>query len=179
MVSTFAEWKEALRKERQKLLDVFSYLNERGKDRNDALQLLESFSEFCDTAIEMVAKLNDPKSLSDEEAVAFQSSDTRAAIKALRRVAELEQAFVEAKQRRPGAPGALTKEEIEQEKKPEYFVTFRVDARFEATVCAFSTEEALKEAQARFADADFGEATDIDGEVIIVEDEDGNYVFEK
>lgn len=176
MVSTFTEWKEALRKERQKLLDVFSYLNERGKDRSDALQLLESFSEFCDTAIEMVAKLNDPKNLSDEEVAAFQSSDTRAAIKALRRVAELEQAFVEAKQRRPET---LTKEEIEQEKKPEYFVTFRVDARFEATVRAFSTEEALREAQARFADADFGEATDIDGEAIIVEDEDGNFVWEK
>ena len=40
-------------------------------------------------------------------------------------------------------------------------------------------EEALKKADDAYMDADFGEAKDIDGEKIIVEDETGNYVCER
>ena len=60
-----------------------------------------------------------------------------------------------------------------------YYVTYKVEAQFVAPVDADSIEEAMKKAQGRFADADFGEAADIDGEPIIVEDENGDYLWEK
>ena len=60
-----------------------------------------------------------------------------------------------------------------------YYVTFKIEARFEAPVDANSIEEALQEARGRFIAADFGEAVVIDGEPIIVEDENGNYLWEK
>ena len=60
-----------------------------------------------------------------------------------------------------------------------YWVTFKMEARFECPVDAESIQEALKEAQWRFEDADFGEASDIDGEAITVEDERGNILWEK
>ena len=61
----------------------------------------------------------------------------------------------------------------------KYYVTFKVDARYVAEVEAESIEEARREAAQSFSDADFGAAEDIDGEAIIVEDADGNYVWEK
>ena len=61
----------------------------------------------------------------------------------------------------------------------EYYVTFKVDARFVAQVEANSVAQAIAEARERFIDADFGEAQDIDGEEIIVEDEHGDFVWEK
>lgn len=60
-----------------------------------------------------------------------------------------------------------------------YYITFKVEARFEASVDADSIEEAMQKAQGRFADADFGEAVDIEGEPIIIEDENGDYLWEK
>lgn len=174
MVSTYTEWKEALERERRKLLDVFSYLNERGQERNRALQLLQNFSEFCDSASEMVKKMNDPRNLSDEEEATFKAADARAAIRALKRVAELETAATTASDDQNS--GAEAKAE---EAKSTYYVTFRVDARFVAPVDAGSVEEALKEAQTRFSDANFGEAEDIDGEPIVVENEDGDYLWER
>ena len=60
-----------------------------------------------------------------------------------------------------------------------YDVTFKVEARFEASVDADSIEEAMQKAQGRFADADFGETVDIEGEPIIIEDENGDYLWEK
>ena len=60
-----------------------------------------------------------------------------------------------------------------------YYVTFKIDARFIAAVEANSVEEARRSAMNRFQDADFGEAEDIDGEDIIVEDETGNFVWER
>ena len=60
-----------------------------------------------------------------------------------------------------------------------YYVTFKVDARFVAAVEAENIEAALQEAKMRFYDADFGEAENIDGEAIIAEDEEGNFVYEK
>ena len=45
------------------------------------------------------------------------------------------------------------------------------------------TEEEYKEykeqAEYKFSGVDFGEATDIDGEIVTVEDADGNYLYEK
>lgn len=60
-----------------------------------------------------------------------------------------------------------------------YYVTYKLGARFIAEVDAGSLEEAKAKAAEKFSDADFGKAEDIDGEPIIVEDERGNYVWEK
>lgn len=61
----------------------------------------------------------------------------------------------------------------------KYYVTYRVDARYIAEIEADSLEDALKKADAEYIDADFGEACDIDGEAIIAEDENGNFVWER
>ena len=61
----------------------------------------------------------------------------------------------------------------------KYFVTFAVEARYIVEVEAENTEEARKKAAEEFCDTDFGEAQDIEGEDIIVEDEKDNYVWER
>lgn len=61
----------------------------------------------------------------------------------------------------------------------KYFITYKVDARYVAEVDADSLEEAMKKADSEYQDADFGVAECIDGEKIIVEDEKGNYIWEK
>ena len=61
----------------------------------------------------------------------------------------------------------------------KYYVTYRIDARYIAEVEADSLEEAKRKADEEWCDADFGAAQDIDGEPIIVEDENGNFVWEK
>lgn len=66
-----------------------------------------------------------------------------------------------------------------KENDMKYNVTFKVDARYVAEVEAENIEEARKKATDSFRDADFGGAEDVDGEEVIVEDEDGNYVWEK
>lgn len=60
----------------------------------------------------------------------------------------------------------------------EMYVTMRVDARYTVKVNAESAEEARKKAEEAFFDADFGEAHDIEGEPVMVEDSDGNYLWE-
>ena len=61
----------------------------------------------------------------------------------------------------------------------KYYVTYKIDARYIAEVEAENIEEAKQKAEGKFRDADFGEAEDIDGEAIIIEDENENYVWEK
>ena len=61
----------------------------------------------------------------------------------------------------------------------KYYVTYKIDARYITEVEAENFEEAKKKAENNFIDADFGVAKDIDGEAIIVEDENGNYVWER
>ena len=61
----------------------------------------------------------------------------------------------------------------------KYYVTYKIDARYVAEVEADSIEEAKEKAAADFCDADFGCATDIDGTDILIEDENGNYVWER
>lgn len=61
----------------------------------------------------------------------------------------------------------------------KYYVTFSIDARYIAKVEADSVEEAIDEARLRFYDADFGEAEDINGKELIVEDERGEFVWER
>lgn len=61
----------------------------------------------------------------------------------------------------------------------KYYVTYRINARYVAEVTADSVEDARRKAQEDYLNADFGEASDIDGEDIIVEDENGNYLLER
>ena len=61
----------------------------------------------------------------------------------------------------------------------KYYVTYRIDARYIAEVEANNLDNAIKKAREEYYDADFGEAEDIDGEEVVVEDENGNYVWEK
>lgn len=60
-----------------------------------------------------------------------------------------------------------------------YYVSYKIDARYIAEVEANSLEEAMQKAEENYIDADFGAAQDIDGEPIIVEDESGNFVWER
>ena len=59
----------------------------------------------------------------------------------------------------------------------KYYVTYKIDARYIAEVEADNLDEAMEKAEEEFIDAYFGSAEDIDGEKIIVEDENGNYVW--
>ena len=61
----------------------------------------------------------------------------------------------------------------------KYFVTYKIDARYIAEIEAENIEEAKRKAEGKFLDANFGEAEDVDGEQIIVEDNNGDYVWEK
>lgn len=61
----------------------------------------------------------------------------------------------------------------------KYYVTYKIDARYIAEVEAENIEDAKKKAEDKFMDADFGKAEDIDGEQIIIEDNNGDYVWEK
>lgn len=60
-----------------------------------------------------------------------------------------------------------------------YYVTYAIDARFVAEVQARNETEALNKAEDEFYSADFGAARDICGEAVVVEDENGNCVWEK
>ena len=61
----------------------------------------------------------------------------------------------------------------------KYYVTYRIDARYTAEVEANSLEEAMDKARDEYYDADFGVAEDIDAATVIVEDENGNFVWEQ
>lgn len=54
-----------------------------------------------------------------------------------------------------------------------------IDARYVTEVEAENAEEAKKKAESDFYDVNFGEAQDIDGEAITVEDNNGDYVWEQ
>lgn len=79
----------------------------------------------------------------------------------------------------PGWAMQEAKTEEMKENQTKYYVKFKIDARYVAEVEASNVEEAKEKASEVFSDADFGAAEDIDGEVIVVEDENGNYVWEK
>ena len=61
----------------------------------------------------------------------------------------------------------------------KYYVTYKIDARYIAEVEADSIKEALEKAESEYYDADFGAAQDIDGESMVIEDENGNFVWER
>jgi hypothetical protein len=61
----------------------------------------------------------------------------------------------------------------------KFYVTCKIEARYIVEVEADNLADAMIKAEEEYYDADFGAAQDICGETIIVEDEDGNYVWEK
>ena len=60
----------------------------------------------------------------------------------------------------------------------KYCVKFKVEARYVVEVEANSLEEAKEKGECEFSDADFGEAKDIDGEIITIENEFENFLYE-
>lgn len=60
-----------------------------------------------------------------------------------------------------------------------YWVTIKVDARYITQVTATSTDEAKGLAESKFADADLGPLEVVGNECIIIEDANGNFVWEK
>ena len=62
--------------------------------------------------------------------------------------------------------------------KQEYYVTMKVEGRFITKVLAETIKEAKELAVSEYENADFGKLEDIDGDCIIVEDADGDYVWE-
>ena len=60
----------------------------------------------------------------------------------------------------------------------KYYVTYKIEARYVAEVDADDVDEARDKAIDKYMNTDFGEACDIEAEPIIVEDENGNYVWE-
>lgn len=60
-----------------------------------------------------------------------------------------------------------------------FYVTYKVEGRYVAEVEASSIEEARIKSATAYEEADFGALADIDGEDIIVEDENGNFVWER
>lgn len=61
----------------------------------------------------------------------------------------------------------------------DYYVTFAANVRYVAAVRASSLEEAKKFAQNDFENACFGKLEFVDSDLIMVEDEGGNYLYEK
>lgn len=61
----------------------------------------------------------------------------------------------------------------------KYYVKYSLRARYIAEVEADNLEEAMEKAEMKCWDADFGDAEDIEGDAIIVEDENGNYIWER
>lgn len=53
--------------------------------------------------------------------------------------------------------------------KKKFYVTYKVE----------DLEEAKAKAEEEWDSADFGEAENIEGEIIIVEDAKGNYIYER
>lgn len=73
---------------------------------------------------------------------------------------------------------AALKIEDTKEDPEEYYVTFKIEARYCVKVRgAKSLKDVKQEAQSKFFDADFGEAKDIDGEIISITDKNDNDLF--
>lgn len=61
-----------------------------------------------------------------------------------------------------------------------YCVTYKIDARYTTVVEANNLEEARNKADANYFGANFGVIDEVvSGEAIMVEDADGNYIWEK
>jgi hypothetical protein len=59
-----------------------------------------------------------------------------------------------------------------------FYVTFAIDARYTVCVQADNLKQAKREATLDFEAEDFGEMEFVDSKLTIVEDENGNYIYE-
>lgn len=59
-----------------------------------------------------------------------------------------------------------------------FYVTFAIDARYTVCVQADNLEQAKREATLDFEAEDFGMMEFVDSKLTIVEDENGNYIYE-
>ena len=59
------------------------------------------------------------------------------------------------------------------------YVTMKVEGRFIVEVDTNDVQKAKELASEIYSDANFGELSDIDAETINVQDENGNFLFEK
>lgn len=63
--------------------------------------------------------------------------------------------------------------------KENYYVTLRVDARYQTEVQAENVEEAKEKAMSNWFDADIGDLEETEGEIVCVENEEGDFVYEE
>lgn len=63
--------------------------------------------------------------------------------------------------------------------KQNYYVTLRVEARYITKVEANDIDEAKRLAMDNWIGADIGDLEDTTGEVVVIEDEMGDYIYEK
>lgn len=169
MVKSFDEWKTAILDELKVLRDHYSYLNYDGKERKAVFALFVDLLTFCEEqnpALELLKWIDTKEGFSNRDLELITSSHARGPIAALRRIVE------NAEQSEATAEPTI-------EKKPTYYVTYRIDARYVAEVRANNVEEAKVEARSKWESANFGEAQDIDGEAIIIENENGDFVWER
>ena len=61
----------------------------------------------------------------------------------------------------------------------DYYVTFRIDGRYTVKVTSSDLEKAKEDATFEYYDADFGELECVETEIVSVEDEDGNFLYER
>lgn len=59
-----------------------------------------------------------------------------------------------------------------------FYVTFAIDGRYTVCVQADNLEQAKHEATLDFEAEDFGKMEFVDSKLTIVEDENGNYIYE-
>lgn len=156
MVKNFEDWKAVVQAEYKKLSDMESYLNNSGKNRKFVYGSILNMACYCSSAQELLNWISDPMQLEDDDKRAVTDPNALHPLNALKKLAEKER------------QGVRT-----------MYVTFKIDARFIAKVEAVSVEDALAKANVKWQDANFGVAEDIDGEAIIIEDENGEYLWEK
>jgi len=63
--------------------------------------------------------------------------------------------------------------------KQNYYVTLRVEARYITKVEANDIDEAKQLAMDNWINADIGDLEDTTGEVVVIENETGDYIYEK
>ena len=86
MVTSYAEWKQSVSKEKAKLSDVSEYLNDSGKERVRVFDTLGNLADFCATPEELLKWIESKEELGAEEIAHLESKYASAALNALRRI---------------------------------------------------------------------------------------------
>lgn len=182
MVTTFIEWKDFCVQEYEKLHGVIDYLTAEGKEKMLVYGLMMNLACYCDSAAELAEWIETKKDLEKEDLKLLESVYANRPISHLKKVAKLESSeekIAELAQHLDSI-AELKKDMVDLEsEKTTFYVTYRIDARFVAEVHADDAEEAKELAAEKWMDADFGAAEDINGEPIIIENEFGDFIWEK